>query len=115
MTRVGGFLRTASLYVLPQLFNVLRGEMSLVGPRPVTHDELDRFYTVFGGVSAYLSVRPGLTGPWQVGGRSDSDFGDRVAFDMAYVQRPSLRTDAMILCRRWVLCSVAGVLAEGLF
>ncbi len=99
VTRLGRFLRASSLDELPQLLNVLRGEMSLVGPRPVTRDELERFYAFFGGEAAYLSVRPGLTGPWQVGGRSDSGFAERVALDVAYAEWPSLRADAAILLR----------------
>ena len=99
VTRLGRFLRTSSLDELPQLLNVLRGEMSLVGPRPVTRDELDRFYAPFGGEAAYLPVRPGLTGPWQVGKRGDGGFAERVALDVAYAERPSLRADAAILFR----------------
>ena len=99
VTRLGRVLRATSLDELPQLLNVLRGEMSLVGPRPVTRDELDRFYAPFGGEAAYLPVRPGLTGPWQVGKRGDGGFAERVALDVAYAERPSLRADAAILFR----------------
>ena len=91
-TRVGGFLRRTSLDELPQLLNVLRGEMSLVGPRPYMPDELN-------GRSegdAILSVRPGITGLWQVSGRSDRTFAERVTLDHEYVQRRGLRLDIRI-------------------
>jgi exopolysaccharide production protein ExoY len=99
VTRVGRLLRATSLDELPQLFNVLRGEMSLVGPRPVTQDELDRYYIPECAQAAYLSVRPGITGVWQVGGRNDLGYTTRVALDCAYAGRPSLRADVMILFR----------------
>jgi len=96
VTRVGGFLRASSLDELPQLLNILRGDMSLVGPRPITRDELTSFYNPR-EISAYTSVRPGLTGLWQVSGRSESDYSNRVALDVLYAQRLSLRTDLVIL------------------
>lgn len=97
VTRIGRFLRATSLDELPQLLNVLRGEMSLVGPRPVIQSELDRFY----GAAAmhYMSVRPGITGLWQVSGRSDTSYAQRVALDMAYVSRLSIWQDIRILLR----------------
>lgn len=97
VTRIGRFLRATSLDELPQLFNVLRGEMSLVGPRPVIQSELDQFY---GAAAAhYISVRPGITGLWQVSGRSDTSYAQRVALDVAYVASPSLWQDIRILLR----------------
>ncbi|MDB5416521.1 MAG: hypothetical protein JWR10_4856 [Rubritepida sp.] len=97
VTRVGRFLRATSLDELPQLINVLVGEMSLVGPRPVIQAELDRFY---GAAAAhYMSVRPGITGLWQVSGRSDTSYAQRVALDVAYVSRPSIWQDISILLR----------------
>jgi lipopolysaccharide/colanic/teichoic acid biosynthesis glycosyltransferase len=97
VTRIGAFLRKTSLDELPQLINVLRGEMSLVGPRPVQMAELDRFY---GAAAAhYISVRPGITGLWQVSGRSSTSYATRVALDVAYVARPSLWQDIRILVR----------------
>jgi lipopolysaccharide/colanic/teichoic acid biosynthesis glycosyltransferase len=97
VTWVGRFLRASSLDELPQLINVLRGDMSLVGPRPVQAAELAAFY----GASAqhYMAVRPGITGPWQVSGRSDTSYAQRVALDVAYVTHPSLLTDVKILLR----------------
>ena len=97
VTWVGRFLRASSLDELPQLVNVLKGEMSLVGPRPVQASELAAFY----GAAAqhYMSVRPGITGPWQVSGRSDTSYAQRVALDVAYVSHPSIIEDVRILLR----------------
>ena len=97
VTRIGRILRATSLDELPQLINVLRGEMSLVGPRPVLREELDQYYVPAGAADDYMSVRPGLTGAWQVSGRSDTSFAQRIALDVAYVQFPSLRKDLAIL------------------
>ncbi|WP_428374973.1 sugar transferase [Lichenicoccus sp.] len=98
VTGIGRVLRGYSLDELPQLVNVLRGEMSLVGPRPVVQSELDEFYGPEGKV-CYLSVRPGLTGLWQVTGRSGTDYERRVALDTHYVRKMSAMSDAMILLR----------------
>jgi lipopolysaccharide/colanic/teichoic acid biosynthesis glycosyltransferase len=97
VTAIGRFLRASSLDELPQILNVLRGEMSLVGPRPVQASELAAFY----GAAAqhYMMVRPGITGPWQISGRSDTSYAQRVALDVAYVTKPSLWTDVKILLR----------------
>lgn len=94
VTRIGRFLRASSLDELPQLFNVLRGEMSLVGPRPVTAQELD-FYGR--DVVFYLETRPGMTGLWQVRGRSNTSYADRVLYDVWYVKNWSLWHDLAIL------------------
>ncbi len=94
---IGAFLRASSLDELPQLFNILRGDMSLVGPRPVTKDELDVYYGVF--KRHYLSVKPGLTGPWQLGGRSDTSYDERVRQDTWYVENATLMTDLSIFAR----------------
>jgi exopolysaccharide production protein ExoY len=97
ITRIGRFLRATSLDELPQLINVLRGEMAIVGPRPVTQPELDRYY---GAAAAhYVTVRPGITGLWQVSGRSDTSYDQRVALDVAYVSQPSLVMDMRILIK----------------
>ena len=97
ITRIGRFLRSTRLDEVPQLINVLRGEMSLVGPRPVQEAEIDRYY----GASAahYMAVRPGITGLWQVSGRSETSYESRVALDVSYVSRPSLLADISILLR----------------
>lgn len=97
VTRIGRFLRSTSLDELPQLLNVIRGEMSLVGPRPVTRDELDQHYGV--AAAHYGSVRPGITGPWQVGGRSDTTYRERVDLDVDYATNSSFRRDLAILLR----------------
>jgi lipopolysaccharide/colanic/teichoic acid biosynthesis glycosyltransferase len=106
VTRVGRFLRTTSLDELPQIFNVLRGEMSLVGPRPVVAAELAQYYGAE-GAAAYEAVRPGITGLWQVSGRSDTGYAERVALDMEYVRERSLALDVRILWR-----TVGAVLAR---
>jgi exopolysaccharide production protein ExoY len=94
VTFVGRMLRKSSLDELPQLINVLRGEMSCVGPRPVVADELARY-----GAKAplYLSTRPGMTGLWQVSGRSSVDYPTRVALDETYVRSWSVLLDLKIL------------------
>ncbi len=96
VTRVGKFLRRTSLDELPQLWNVLRGEMSLVGPRPVVPDELFRYGNK---VSTFLSARPGITGLWQVSGRNNTDYRRRVALDVCYVRSRSLLLDVYILIK----------------
>ena len=80
ITRLGRWLRRTSVDELPQLFNVLRGEMSLVGPRPVVERELSEQYGA--AAQLYTRVRPGLTGLWQVSGRSDTIYADRVHYDI---------------------------------
>jgi undecaprenyl-phosphate galactose phosphotransferase len=96
ITRVGKFLRSTSLDELPQLLNVLKGEMSLVGPRPVTDQEV----TYFGNhIENYYLVRPGLTGLWQVSGRSEMDYQRRVSLESWYVRNWSLWTDITLLIR----------------
>ena len=96
VTAIGNVLRRLSLDELPQLVNVLVGEMSLVGPRPVTEGELKHYGAA---ASAYLAVRPGLTGLWQVSGRNDVSYATRVAMDEAYVRNFSLWNDIVILLR----------------
>ena len=95
VTPIGKFLRSTSLDELPQIFNVLRGEMSLVGPRPVIQEELDKYY----GETAklYCTVKPGITGLWQVSGRSDIGYDERVALDATYIKYRSFWGDIVIL------------------
>lgn len=93
---IGRFLRRTSLDELPQLINVLRGEMSIVGPRPIVEAEL-LCYGEFAG--HYLSVRPGLTGPWQIGGRNDTSYARRVRMDADYVENWSVAGDIWISLR----------------
>ncbi|WP_047710173.1 undecaprenyl-phosphate galactose phosphotransferase WbaP [Pectobacterium atrosepticum] len=94
ITKIGKFIRRTSLDELPQLFNVLKGEMSLVGPRPIIEDELDKYA---GDVDYYLMAKPGMTGLWQVSGRNDVDYDTRVYFDAWYVKNWSLWNDIAIL------------------
>jgi lipopolysaccharide/colanic/teichoic acid biosynthesis glycosyltransferase len=96
VTRLGAFLRKASLDELPQLWNVLRGEMSLVGPRPVTADELRRYGAA---AASYMALKPGLTGPWQVDGRNAISYADRVALDVDYARSYGFRRDVSIVVR----------------
>ena len=96
VTKVGKFLRKTSLDELPQVFNVLKGEMSLVGPRPVIADELPRYGEY---LDDYLMVRPGITGMWQVNGRSDTTYDERVRMDSWYVRNWSFWIDIMLLWR----------------
>ncbi|MGK2960223.1 MAG: undecaprenyl-phosphate galactose phosphotransferase WbaP [Candidatus Malihini olakiniferum] len=94
ITHIGKFIRKRSLDELPQLFNVLKGEMSLVGPRPIVEEELERYA---GEVDYYLMVKPGMTGLWQVSGRNDVDYDTRVYFDSWYVKNWSFWNDIAIL------------------
>ena len=96
ITPLGRFLRRSSLDELPQLLNVLAGQMSLVGPRPVVPRELENYGD---RLAVYLSVRPGITGAWQVNGRSTIDYPDRVDIDAEYVQRWSVWLDVKILLK----------------
>jgi exopolysaccharide production protein ExoY len=97
VTRVGQVLRSSSIDELPQLWNIIRGDMSLVGPRPVLPVELERMY----GSSApiLLSVLPGLTGLWQVCGRSTLTYAERMRLDLAYVRQRSVLFDLQIIAR----------------
>lgn len=96
ITRVGHILRKTSLDELPQLINVLRGEMALVGPRPITLDELKRYGRT---KWHYLAVLPGMTGLWQVSGRSTTTYEERVKFDERYVSSRSMWLDMKILAK----------------
>lgn len=92
ITRIGAALRKSSLDELPQLWNVLNGTMSLVGPRPMMVEQQGLYHG-----SAYYSLRPGITGPWQITERNESDFVERVEHDNWYDKNISLRTDVSIL------------------
>lgn len=96
ITRVGKFLRQTSLDELPQIFNVLKGDMSLVGPRPIVKDEIARYGSKIG---YYYQVLPGITGLWQVNGRNDVDYKTRVQIDTWYVRNWSLWLDITLLIR----------------
>jgi undecaprenyl-phosphate galactose phosphotransferase len=97
VTPIGAFLRKTSLDEIPQVFNILFGHMSLVGPRPVIREEIDKFYGSFR--EYYYTVKPGLTGLWQVSGRSDTDYATRTRLDAWYVQNWSLWLDITLLLR----------------
>lgn len=99
ITRFGQFIRKTSIDELPQLWNVLIGEMSIVGPRPVVQDELDQMYARGLGRSSYLEMRPGITGLWQVSGRNQASYDDRVTYDIEYRQEYSFKKDLQIIAR----------------
>jgi exopolysaccharide production protein ExoY len=96
VTRIGAFIRKTSIDELPQLWNVLMGEMSVIGPRPITRKELDRYGK---DRRYYLLVRPGITGLWQVSGRSSTTYERRVSLDRSYLENWSFQQDAMILLK----------------
>ena len=96
ITRMGAFLRTTSIDEIPQLLNVLKGEMSLIGPRMITVPELARYGS---DAPRLLSVKPGLTGLWQVSGRQELSYEERVRLDMVYVQTRSAWIDLKILLK----------------
>jgi lipopolysaccharide/colanic/teichoic acid biosynthesis glycosyltransferase len=104
VTGLGGILRRFSLDELPQLINVFRGEMSLVGPRPLQLRDSERLLA--SNPEAYarrLQVMPGLTGPWQVGGRSEVDYGRMIELDLNYVENWSLGRDLWIICKTFAV------------
>lgn len=94
ITKVGDFLRKTSLDELPQLFNILKGEMSVVGPRPIVEKELIKFE---GLERKLLSVKPGLTGFWQANGRSNTTYEERVEMEMYYIDNRSMKLDIKII------------------
>jgi undecaprenyl-phosphate galactose phosphotransferase len=96
VTKLGNFLRKSSLDELPQLFNVLRGEMSLVGPRPIVAAEVERYGLA---MEEYRACKPGITGLWQVSGRNDVNYAERVELDRRYAWTWSLKGDFVILVR----------------
>ncbi len=100
ITRLGQILRETSLDELPQLWNVLVGDMSIVGPRPIVSAEVRRYANNF---DAYAATRPGITGLWQVTGRSDCTYEERVSLDVAYVQNWSLLRDFFIVAKTFIV------------
>ncbi len=94
VTRIGRFIRRHSIDEFPQFINVLLGQMSVVGPRPPLPREVEQYDE---WAMQRLAVKPGLTGPWQVGGRSDVDFDDMVRLDLGYIARRSVKTDMVII------------------
>jgi len=101
ITKIGKFIRKTSLDELPQLINILKGEMSFIGPRPVTKDELTKYGNA---VNFVLSVKPGLSGMWQISGRSDTVYEERVLLDIYYIQNWSIWLDIWIIIKTiWVV------------
>ncbi|KIC36067.1 sugar transferase [Leisingera sp. ANG-M7] len=96
ISRLGHVLRKTSLDELPQIWNVLKGEMSFVGPRPIVTRELAKYGS---SAPAYLAQTPGITGLWQVSGRNDVSYEERVALDVAYLRRRSFLADLKIIAR----------------
>ena len=107
VTKIGAFLRKTSLDEFPQLFNVIRGQMSLVGPRPIVDEEVIKYDVFF---SDYTMVRPGMTGLWQTSGRSDTSYSRRVRLDAWYVRNWNIWLDISLLVKtvRVVLSSRSG-------
>ena len=107
VTKIGAFLRKTSLDELPQLFNVIRGQMSLVGPRPIVDEEVIKYDVFF---SDYTMVRPGMTGLWQTSGRSDTSYSRRVRLVAWYVRNWNIWLDISLLVKtvRVVLSSHSG-------
>lgn len=115
VTRVGKFLRKHSIDEIPQLLNVLKGDMSLVGPRPYYPDELEEQQKKYPGteklVKIVLSVKPGVTGSWQVSGRSEVNFDKRIQMDAEYVLRRNILDDIIILLKSpWAMISGKGAI-----
>ena len=100
-TKYGSFLRKTSLDELPQLFNVLLGQMNLVGPRPIVPNELEHYQGE--KRKDFLSMRPGMTGIWQVSGRSDLDYPERVDFELTYKSKRSFLFDFKILLKTFLV------------
>lgn len=97
ITKFGRFIRKTSLDELPQFWNVLMGDMSLVGPRPVVRTELEQYYGLYAPL--YGSVRPGITGPWQLGGRSHVTYSERVSLDVHYVSSRTFFGDCRLILK----------------
>jgi exopolysaccharide production protein ExoY len=97
ITPIGSFLRKTSLDELPQFWNVLKGDLSVVGPRPVVHDEIVNHYGM--KAAKILSIRPGITGIWQVSGRSDTSYSTRIKLDEKYVDNHSISLDLKLIMR----------------
>ncbi len=100
ITRIGKFLRTTSLDELPQFWNVLVGEMSVVGPRPLVQAELSKYGSA---IDKVLSVRPGIAGLWQVSGRNDIPYSKRIQMDASYVRRMSFWLDIKLICKTFLV------------
>ena len=113
VTKVGRFIRKHSIDEMPQLINVLRGEMSIVGPRPYLQEELEEQQGKFPGTEKYVkemsTVKPGITGYWQVNGRIDVNFDKRIKMDAFYARKKSMLFDVLIVLKTpWVMLAGKG-------
>lgn len=99
ITKIGYFLREFSLDELPQLFNIIKGNMSFIGPRPIVEEEIIKYGSSY---ELYKQVRPGLSGLWQVSGRNDTTYKQRVEFDMFYVENRSFLLDVKIFSKTFL-------------
>jgi lipopolysaccharide/colanic/teichoic acid biosynthesis glycosyltransferase len=113
VTKFGKFIRKHSIDEMPQFFNVLRGEMSIVGPRPYHIDEIEEQQKKYPGTEAFVketqTVKPGITGFWQVSGRSNVNFDKRIEMDAYYARKRSLILDLLIMIKTpWVMISGTG-------
>lgn len=100
ITKIGKFLRTTNLDEFPQFINVLRGEMSVVGPRPLVPEEIERYGV---DIDRVLTIRPGITGLWQVSGRNDIPYAQRIRMDVNYVKRRNFGLDLRIVLKTMLL------------
>lgn len=100
ITKMGDFLRRTSLDELPQLLNILKGELSIVGPRPVVEKEIELYGEY---ATKFLSVKPGLTGNWQANGRSDTTYDERVQLDMDYIDNRTIWMDIAIILKTFIV------------
>ena len=110
VTRIGHFIRKHSIDEFPQFVNVLRGQMSVVGPRPPLPREVEQYDE---WAMQRLAVKPGLTGPWQVGGRSNLDFDDMVRLDLGYIARRGVKTDLILILQTVAVVFTGGVPSRG--
>lgn len=99
VTKVGDFLRRTSLDELPQLINIIRGDMSIVGPRPIVEKEIEKYGPYY---NKFISVIPGLTGYWQANGRSDTTYDERVQMDMYYIDNRSFMLDIKVIFKTFI-------------
>ena len=104
ITRIGKFLRTTNLDEFPQFINVLKGEMSVVGPRPLVPEEIERYGTQ---IDRVLTIRPGITGLWQVSGRNDIPYAQRIRIDVSYVKRRNFWLDLRIVFKTILLTVIS--------
>lgn len=99
ITKIGAFLRRTSLDELPQLINIIKGDMSIVGPRPIVEKEIEKYGAYF---EKFVTVTPGLTGYWQANGRSDTTYDERVQMDMYYIDNRSFIMDIKIIFKTFI-------------